>query len=89
MRLTSICGLGQVALGPVMSVLRLPAHPGSQLSAAMAATGREFFTVRTVAEALGEFRPAHRTAGETVPLRAAAGPGARRGDPRPHALPGL
>jgi formate dehydrogenase beta subunit len=24
LRLTSICGLGQVALGPVLSVLRLP-----------------------------------------------------------------
>jgi formate dehydrogenase/NADH-quinone oxidoreductase subunit F len=27
MRRTSICGLGQVALGPVMSVLRLPGEP--------------------------------------------------------------
>jgi formate dehydrogenase beta subunit len=27
MRKTSICGLGQVALGPVISVLTLPASP--------------------------------------------------------------
>jgi molybdopterin molybdotransferase len=39
----------------------------------MAATGREFFTVKTVAQALGEFRPRHRSAGETVTLGAAAG----------------
>ena len=34
----------------------------------MAATGREFFTARTVAEALSDFRPAHRTGTETVTL---------------------
>ena len=34
----------------------------------MAATGREFFTVRTVSEALTEFRPGHLTPVETVPL---------------------
>jgi len=39
----------------------------------MAGTGREFFTVKTVAQALGEFRPRHRTAVETVTLSAAAG----------------
>jgi molybdopterin molybdotransferase len=39
----------------------------------MAATGREFFTVKTVAQALGEFRPRHRSAAETVTLGAAAG----------------
>jgi molybdopterin molybdotransferase len=39
----------------------------------MAATGREFFTAKTVAEALAEFRPAHRTATETVALDDAAG----------------
>ena len=39
----------------------------------MAATGREFFTVKTVAQALAEFRPAHRSAVETVTLAAAAG----------------
>jgi len=39
----------------------------------MAATGREFFTAKTVTEALGDFRPAHRTATETVALDDAAG----------------
>jgi molybdopterin molybdotransferase len=39
----------------------------------MAATGREFFTARTVAEALADFRPAHRTATEAVALDEAAG----------------
>ena len=39
----------------------------------MAATGREFFTARTVAEALAEFRPSHRTATEAVTLEHAAG----------------
>jgi molybdopterin molybdotransferase len=39
----------------------------------MAGTGREFFTVKTVAQALGTFRPAHRTAAEMVSLSAAAG----------------
>jgi molybdopterin molybdotransferase len=39
----------------------------------MAATGREFFTAKTVAEALADFRPAHRTATETVALDDAAG----------------
>ena len=33
--------------------------------------GREFFTTRTVAEALAGFRPARRTGAETVPLAAA------------------
>jgi len=52
-------------------------------------TGREFFTTRTVAEALTEFRPARRTPAETVPLTAAlhrvpAGPVTA-----PHALPGF
>jgi molybdopterin molybdotransferase len=39
----------------------------------MAATGREFFTVKTVAQALGEFRPRHRSAVETVGLDQAWG----------------
>jgi molybdopterin molybdotransferase len=39
----------------------------------MAATGREFFTARTVAEALSEFRPAHRSGIETVTLDELAG----------------
>ncbi len=39
----------------------------------MAATGREFFTAKTVAEALADFRPGHRTAVETVALDQAHG----------------
>ena len=39
----------------------------------MATTGREFFTVKTVSEALTGFRPAHVTAVETVPLAMRAG----------------
>jgi molybdopterin molybdotransferase len=51
--------------------------------------GREFFTTRTVAEALAGFRPARRTGTETVPL----GEALRRvpGEPisAPHPLPGF
>jgi molybdopterin molybdotransferase len=36
-------------------------------------THREFFAVRTVADALAGFRPTHRTPSETVPLEAALG----------------
>ena len=39
----------------------------------MATIGREFFTVKTVSEALTGFRPAHATASETVPLTRACG----------------
>jgi molybdopterin molybdotransferase len=39
----------------------------------MSAAGREFFTVKTVAEALGEFRPGHRSEIETVALDRASG----------------
>jgi molybdopterin molybdotransferase len=39
----------------------------------MAATGREFFTVRTVSDALAEFRPGHITPVETVSLGEAYG----------------
>ena len=39
----------------------------------MTATGREFFTVKTVSQALAEFRPGHITPVETVPLAAAYG----------------
>src|SRR5215831_15000675 len=53
------------------------------------AAGREFFTTRTVAEALAGFRPRRRTATETVPL----GEALRRvpGGPitAPHPLPGF
>ena len=39
----------------------------------MATTGREFFTVKAVSEALAEFRPRHRTRVEHVSLEAAGG----------------
>jgi molybdopterin molybdotransferase len=39
----------------------------------MATAGREFFTVKTVAQALSEFRPAHRTGLEVVQLEQALG----------------
>jgi molybdopterin molybdotransferase len=55
----------------------------------MAATGREFFTVKTVAQALGEFRPRHRSAGETVTLGAAAGRVPIEEIHAQHALPGF
>jgi molybdopterin molybdotransferase len=53
------------------------------------AAGREFFTTRTVADALAGFRPRRRTGAETVPLAAAprrvpAGPVTA-----PHPLPGF
>jgi molybdopterin molybdotransferase len=55
----------------------------------MVATGREFFTVKTVAQALGEFRPRHRSAGETVTLGAAAGRVPVDEIHAQHALPGF
>jgi molybdopterin molybdotransferase len=39
----------------------------------MVGAGREFFTVKTVAQAISEFRPGHRTAVETVALDRACG----------------
>jgi molybdopterin molybdotransferase len=39
----------------------------------MATTGREFFTVKAVSEALADFRPSHRSPVETVPLAQAGG----------------
>ena len=99
MRLTSICGLGQVALGPAISVLGMkrggsearpqprPARAPDETTAEeahrssdddsgpdMSAPGqREFFTVKTVSEALAGFRPARRTAVEPVALDDALG----------------
>src|SRR5215212_8298359 len=53
------------------------------------ATHREFFAVRTIAETLAGFRPARRTAVETVAL--ADAPGRVPADPvhAPHDLPGF
>ena len=89
MRRTSICGLGQVALGPVMSVLRLAGEDKVSRRTMADAASREFFTTRTVAEALAGFRPGRRTRIESVPLHLAL----RRvpGAPvtAPHPLPGF
>jgi len=51
--------------------------------------GREFFTTRTVAEALTGFRPARRTPAEMVPLPAALHRVPAQPVPAPHALPGF
>jgi len=51
--------------------------------------GREFFAVRTVAETLGGFRPARRTATETVALAAARGRVPCEPVRAPHDLPGF
>jgi molybdopterin molybdotransferase len=51
--------------------------------------GREFFTTRTVAEALAGFRPARRTQAETVPLRAALRRVTAEPVLAPHPLPGF
>jgi molybdopterin molybdotransferase len=53
------------------------------------ATHREFFAVRTVAETLAGFRPARRTAVETVPLAEAHGRVPAGPVPAPHDLPGF
>jgi molybdopterin molybdotransferase len=52
-------------------------------------TGREFFTTRTVAEALAGFRPTHRTPVEQVPLPAALHRVPAAELPSPVALPGF
>src|ERR1700733_13510375 len=51
--------------------------------------GREFFTTRTVAEALAGFRPAHRTRAEQVPLGAALRRVTAAPVRAPHPLPGF
>ena len=118
MRLTSICGLGQVALGPAISVLGLkrggtaarpqprprarPIRPPARATAtarprsatrppsSMSAPGqREFFTVKTVSEALSGFRPERRTPVETVALDDALGRVPAEPITAPHALPGF
>ncbi|HEY6277898.1 MAG TPA: gephyrin-like molybdotransferase Glp [Streptosporangiaceae bacterium] len=52
-------------------------------------TGREFFTTRTVGEALAGFRPARRTPPEPVPLGAALHRVPAEPVTAPHALPGF
>jgi molybdopterin molybdotransferase len=51
--------------------------------------GREFFTTRTVGEALTGFRPGRRTPAETVPLAAALHRVPAQPVTAPHALPGF
>ena len=51
--------------------------------------GREFFTTRTVGEAVAGFRPGRRTAAETVPLPAALHRVPAQPVTAPHALPGF
>jgi molybdopterin molybdotransferase len=51
--------------------------------------GREFFTTRTVGEALAGFRPGRRTPAETVPLPAALHRVPAQPVTAPHALPGF
>jgi molybdopterin molybdotransferase len=53
------------------------------------AGGREFFTTRTVADALAGFRPRRRTPAETVPLAEALRRVPARPVTSPHALPGF
>jgi molybdopterin molybdotransferase len=55
----------------------------------MATTGREFFTVKTVSEALAGFRPSHVTASETFPLALALGRVPAADVHAPGALPGF
>jgi molybdopterin molybdotransferase len=59
------------------------------VAATRAETGREFFTTRTVAEALAGFRPARRTPAETVPVTEALGRVPAEPVTAPHALPGF
>ena len=55
----------------------------------MATTGREFFTVKTVSQALVSFRPAHVTASESVPLALVCGRVPTADVRAPEALPGF
>jgi molybdopterin molybdotransferase len=59
------------------------------MSGATTGHGKEFFTTRTVAEALAGFRPPHRTPVERVPLSAALHRVPAREIPSPSALPGF
>ena len=62
---------------------------GSPGVATKAETGREFFTTRTVTEALAGFRPARRTPAESVPLDRAWHRVPVAPVTAPHALPGF
>ncbi len=58
---------------PAASSARARGPAARQRPVDVAATGREFFTVKTVSEALTTFRPHRRTATETIGLDAAFG----------------
>ena len=66
----------------------MPAGTGEAVTKAEPA-GREFFTARTVAEALAGFRPARRTRAERVPLSAALRRVTAEPVRAPHPLPGF
>ena len=104
LRMTSICGLGQVALGPGAQRARhgprrrrgarAPEGPRRHRNVGASprgrpATHREFFAVRTVAETLAGFRPARRTGIETVALAGAHGRVPAEPVRAPHDLPGF
>jgi molybdopterin molybdotransferase len=59
------------------------------MSSHISDTGREFFTTRTVAQALAGFRPARRTPVETVPLNDALRRVTAAPVTAPHPLPGF
>jgi molybdopterin molybdotransferase len=69
----------------------VPAPAAAPTGAATKAepAGREFFTTRTVADALAGFRPARRTQAETVPLGAALRRVTAAPVTAPHPLPGF
>ncbi|MBO0823373.1 MAG: hypothetical protein J2P27_05880, partial [Actinobacteria bacterium] len=65
------------------------ARTGGPGVATAADTGREFFTTRTVGEALAGFRPGRRTPAEAVPVALALGRVPAEPVTAPHSLPGF
>ena len=76
------------ASGDGMPAETRPTDTGASGSARLT-RGREFFTTRTVAEALAGFRPARRTPAETVPLGRALRRVTAEPVTAPHPLPGF
>lgn len=74
-------------MGPVRGVRADPAH--ARLVSVSDGAQREFFSVRTVAEALAGFRPQRRTATESVELTVAGGRVPAQPILAPHDLPGF
>ena len=89
LRLTSICGLGQVALGPVMSVLRLQRTSSSQLRPRCARPARVLHGQDVVAEALSRVPPRHRSAGRDGAAGDAPAGRVPPPDPRPRSAAGI